>query len=77
VVLLPDDGHPDLCAEALDLTGDARDELVVWDRDRIFIYTQDRPFRGERIYAPIRLPHHNMSNYRADESLPAWQTVAP
>jgi hypothetical protein len=40
-------------------------------------YTQDQPFRGERIYAPIRLPHHNMSNYRADESLPAWRTVAP
>ena len=71
VVLFPDDGHPELCAEALDLTGDARDELVVWDMDRIFIYTQDQPFQGERIFAPMRLPHHNMSNYRADESLPA------
>ena len=75
VVLFPDDGHPDLCAEALDLTGDGRDELVVWDMDRIFIYTQDCPYRGERIYTPVRLPHHNMSNYRADESLPAWQDV--
>ena len=75
VVLLPEDGHPDLCAEALDLTGDPRDELVVWDMDRIFIYTQDRPFRGQQIYAPIRLPHHNMSNYRADESLPAWKAA--
>jgi len=73
VVVFPDDGHPDLCAEALDLTGDPRDELVVWDADRIFIYTQDQPFRGERIYTPLRSPHCNFSNYRADQSLPSWR----
>lgn len=74
VVVFPDDGHPELCSEALDLTGDARDEVVLWDMDRIWIYTQDAPFGGERIYRPIRYPHHNASNYRAEISLPRWQT---
>lgn len=77
VVELPDDGHPDLCAEAIDLMGDQRDELVVWDTERLFIYTQDRPPPTGKTYAPKRLPHHNFSNYRADESLPAWSAPAP
>ena len=46
VVMFPDDGHPDLCATSLDVTGDARDEIVLWDRERVWIYTQDRPFAG-------------------------------
>jgi rhamnogalacturonan endolyase len=71
-VLFPDDGHPDICCEAVNLTGDARDELVVWDHQRIFIYTQDRPFAGPRIYSPLRQPLWNASNYRAEVSLPHW-----
>ena len=31
VVRFPDDGHPDMCNAVLDLTGDCRDEIVVWD----------------------------------------------
>ena len=72
VVLFPEDGHPELCAEAVDLTGDARDEIVLWDLERIWIYTQEGPFEGERIYSPIRYPHYNASNYRAEISLPRW-----
>ncbi|MGH9666390.1 MAG: hypothetical protein ACRD9L_18335, partial [Bryobacteraceae bacterium] len=72
VVMLPDDGHPDLTAEVLNLTGDARDEIVVWDQKRVWIYTQDRPFTGKRIYAPIRNPEYNDSNYRTNVSLPHW-----
>jgi rhamnogalacturonan endolyase len=75
VVLFPDDGHPEMCAEALDLTGDARDEIVLWDPERIWIYTQEGPFEGDRIYRPKRYPHHNASNYRAEISLPGWQEV--
>lgn len=71
-VVFPDDGHPDLCAEALDLAGDPRDELVVWDMERLWIYTQDRPPEGGRVYRPIRYPHYNASNYRAEISLPRW-----
>lgn len=73
VVTLPDDGHPDTCCEALNLTGDPRDELMVWDHQRLFIYSQDRPFRGERIYRPRRRPHHNLSNYRGESSFSHWQ----
>jgi len=43
VVVFPDDGHPDLAAAALDLTGDPRDEVLLWDPERVWIYTQDRP----------------------------------
>ncbi len=74
VVTFPDDGHPTLCAEALDLTGDARDEVVLWDLDSIWIYTQDAPAAARgRTYRPRRQPHYNMSDYRAEISLPAWE----
>lgn len=75
VVMFPDDGHPDLAANVLDLTGDQRDEIVLWDQDRVWIYTQDRPFTGGRIYAPIRNPDYNESNYRTNVSLPRWEAV--
>jgi hypothetical protein len=75
VVMFPDDGHPDLAAAVLDLTGDARDEVVLWDQGRVWIYTQNRPFRGERIYAPVRNPDYNESNYRTAVSLPGWKRV--
>lgn len=72
-VLLPDDGHPNLAFHVLNLTGDERDEIVVWDTNEVWIYTQDRPFEGERIYAPVRNPEYNESNYRSTVSLPAWK----
>jgi hypothetical protein len=75
VVMFPEDGHPDLAANALNLTGDQRDEIVLWDQDRVWIYTQDRPFQGNRIYAPVRNPDYNESNYRTNVSLPGWETV--
>ncbi len=75
VVMFPEDGHPDLAAAVLDLTGDQRDEIVLWDEKRVWVYTQDRPFTGKRIYAPIRNPDYNDSNYRTAVSLPAWQEV--
>jgi hypothetical protein len=73
VVMFPDDGHPDLAANVLDVTGDARDEIVLWDQEQVWIYTQDRPFEGRRIYAPVRNPHYNESNYRTTVSLPRWR----
>ena len=75
VVMFPDDGHPDLAAAVLDLTGDARDEIVLWDQQRVWIYTQDRPFTGARIYAPVRNPDYNDSNYRTTVSLPGWKEL--
>ena len=84
VVKFPDDGHPDLSAAVLNLTGDARDEIILWNQDEVWIYTQDEPFDqwanraearidGKKIYAPTRNPHYNDSNYRISTSSPAWQ----
>lgn len=72
VVLMPEDGHPNLCYHPLNVTGDARDELLCWDEREMWIYTQDEPFRGSQIYAPERLPLYNFSNYRGEISTPAW-----
>jgi len=72
VVLFPDDGHPEMCAESIDLIGDPRDEIILWDLERMYIYTQDRPFTGNKIYKPKRYPHYNNGNYRAEISLPGW-----
>ncbi len=74
VVLFPDDGHPGLCAYAIDVVGDERDEVILWDQERVWIYTQDRPFSGQRIYAPVRNPRYNESNYRTCVSTPRWST---
>jgi rhamnogalacturonan endolyase len=73
VVMFPDDGHPDLAYQVLDVTGDERDEIIVWDADSVWIYTQDRPGAGRRLYKPIRNPLYNDSNYRATVSLPGWK----
>ncbi len=70
VVMFPDDGHPDLASAVRDVTGDRRDEIIVWDEKRVWIYTQDRAFTGAAIYAPVRNPHYNDSNYRATISMP-------
>ena len=74
-VMFPDDGHPDLASFALDLTGDGRDEVVTWDEKSVWIYTQDRPSKGSRMYAPVRNPLYNMSNYSCIVSTPGWKNV--
>ena len=73
VVRFPDDGHPDLSAEVISLTGDARDEIVLWDEKRMYIYTQDRPAPDtEKEYVPVKYPHWSGSNYRGEFSFPNW-----
>jgi rhamnogalacturonan endolyase len=73
VVMFPDDGHPELAWMAHDLTGDPRDELIVWDLESIWIYTQDRPFTGDKVYKPVRQPIYNESNYATAWSWPGWE----
>jgi rhamnogalacturonan endolyase len=75
VVMFPDDGHPDLAAYVANLTGDARDEVILWDQEQVWVYTQDRPFLGDRVYAPVRNPDYNESNYRTVVSRPGWALV--
>lgn len=72
VLKFPADGHPDMCYMPLDVTGDARDELIVWDPFELWIYTQDGESPTGRTYRPKRNPLHNISNYGAMVSLPSW-----
>lgn len=68
-VEIPDDGHPVMCCEALDLTGDERDEIIVWDYHSMYIYTQeDNP--KQQNYHPVQFPIYNASNYRGEYSFP-------
>lgn len=70
VVEFPKDGHPTLCVAAIDLIGDLRDELVVWDYKELWIYTQtDNP--QNIIYKPERVPIYNASNYKGEYSFPS------
>jgi len=66
-VAFPEDGHPTLCCEAINLTGDVRDELVVWDYKSMWIYTQDDT-QDKNDYNPSKCPHYNASNYRGEFS---------
>ena len=58
-----------MCVEVMDLTGDERDELVVWDYHGLWIYTQDD---GEKpqTYHPVKFPPYNASNYRGEYAFP-------
>jgi len=76
VVMFPDDGHPDLAYHVADVTGDPRDEIILWDQQRVWIYTQDgppAPGPSGKTYAPRRNPDFNDSNYRATVSMPGWK----
>ena len=68
VVPLPRDGHPELCSEVLDLLGSGRDNLVVWDPERLWIYAPADD--AEPRYRPRRPPLHSYSNYMAYWSIP-------
>ena len=72
VVLFPDDGHPDQCAEVLNLTGDPRDEIILWDAHKMYIYTQDRPAPDGPVYHPKKYPEYSASNYRGEFSFAHW-----
>jgi rhamnogalacturonan endolyase len=72
VLEFPDDGHPDMCNAVLDITGDGRDEIVVWDPNTIWVYTQENNPQSGKLYKPIRNELYNYSNYQATVSLPGW-----
>lgn len=71
-VVFPSDGHPDKHYMSSDLTGDARDEILVWNRDELWIYTQDDNPRMGNTYAPRRIPLYNYSMHQMNRSLPEW-----
>ncbi len=71
-VAFPDDGHPNSCYLVQDLTGDTRDELIVWDTERLWIYTQEDNPRMGKTYAPHRVPLYNRSMHQMGHSAPGW-----
>jgi hypothetical protein len=71
-VSFPVDGHPITHYMVQDLTGDARDEILVWGRKELWIYTQmDNPRMGNT-YAPTRNPLYNYSSHQMSVSFPGW-----
>ena len=64
------DNHPDLCCEAIDVYMDNRDELLTWDSNMMFIYTQEDAPKHGLTYAPKKFPHYNASNYRGEYHFP-------
>ncbi len=76
-VVFPDDGHPDMCNAVLDITGDVRDEVVVWDMHSMWVYTQSDSPKTGRLYTPVRNPLWNYSNYQLTVSSPGWVTAEP
>lgn len=72
VVKFPGDGHPDMAYNVIDVTGDCRDEVVVWDPTELWVYTQSDNPKAGKLYKPVRNPHYNDSNYRCVVSTPAW-----
>jgi len=49
--------------------------LGPWANAIFWIYTQDRPTAGDRVYIPVRNPDYNESNYRTVVSRPGWAKV--
>ena len=68
VMTFPADGHPTLAYDAIDLLGDGRDEIVVWDQRELWVYTQDDS--ASSVILRNRNARYNESNYRARVSVP-------
>jgi len=58
------------------ICGDPRDEVIVWNDRLLSIYTQDKGFRGLKIYAPKRRLY-NQTFYGSFTSEPNWINVNP
>jgi len=69
VVRFPADGHPDMCNAVLNIMGDEREEVVVWDPAELWVYTQsDSP--KELAFVSDKNPLYNYSNYQTTVSIP-------
>jgi hypothetical protein len=71
-VSFPSDNHPVSYYMVQDLTGDARDEILVWGMNQLWIYTQEDNPRMGNTYAPSRNPIYNYSFYQMVCSFPGW-----
>ena len=69
VVRFPADGHPDMCNAVLNIMGDEREEVVVWDPAELWVYTQDDSPKKLN-FVSDKNPLYNYSNYQTTVSLP-------
>lgn len=69
VVRFPADGHPDMCNAVLNILGDEREEVVVWNPAELWVYTQDdSPKKLD--FVSDKNPLYNYSNYQTTVSIP-------
>lgn len=68
-VRFPADGHPDMCNAALNIMGDEREEVVVWDPAELWVYTQDDSPKA-LTFVSDKSPLYNYSNYQTTVSFP-------
>lgn len=66
VVDFPNDGHPGLCCDAVDLFGDEREEILCWDEKTMYIYTQEDNPSKLAFNNRKRYEEYNYSNYRGE-----------
>jgi hypothetical protein len=71
-VTFPADGHPVSHYLTTDLTGDARDEIILWNFHELWIYTQEDNPRMGNTYSPRRIPLYNHSMHQMYRSTPVW-----
>jgi len=69
-VPFPNDGHPELCADATDLLGTGRDQVLLWDADTLHVYGAEDTGDGPSGYRRFP-PEYNRSNYRGEALWPA------
>lgn len=63
VVQFPQDGHPTMCSEVLDIDGDGVDEIICWDLQSMWIYKAQSFTTGQQY---DKYPDNSMSNYRGE-----------
>ncbi len=61
--MFPDDGHPVLCCDSVDIDRDGIDEVLVWDYDSIWIYKPTPSPDKAPPRRPLRNELFNASNY--------------
>ena len=66
VVDFPDDGHPTLATEVVDIDQDGVDEILTFDLDSLWIYKAEE-FKTGPVYA--KYPDNAFSNYRCEYML--------
>ena len=59
-----------LCNAVLDITGDAREEIVVWDPSEMWVFTQSDSPLQQLEFESEKNPLYNYSNYQTTVSIP-------